>query len=130
MWDDLNPEAGDGVFYLLEGTAPNRRLTVEWSQAELAGGSGPVTFEVTLFETSNQILLQYQDVTFGNASDNGATAVVGVQNVTGFNGTAISCFNPNVADGSAVRLRRFAGPTIVWSDDMEGGVGGWSATGA
>jgi hypothetical protein len=73
--------------------------------------------------------MQYEDVIFGNASDNGATAVVGVQNVSGINGTAVSCFKPNLADGSALRLRRFAGPTVVWSDNMEGGFGLWSPTG-
>ncbi len=129
FWDDLNPAAGGGVYSLLEGTAPNRRLTIEWAGVPLYPATGNATFEATLFESSNQILFQYQDVVFGSASDNGATAVVGVENATGLNGTQSSCFSPVVIDGSARRFRRFSSPTEVYYHDAESGTGGWTATG-
>jgi hypothetical protein len=129
FWDDLNLESSGAVYSLLEGVAPNRRLTVQWDQVPLYPAEGAATFEVTLFESSDQILFQYQDVIFGNGSDNGGNAVIGVESGNGYNGTAVSCFQPAIADGSAVRLRRFADPTVVFADDVEAGVGGWTASG-
>ena len=130
FWDDLNPEAGGDVYYLLEGTAPNRRLTVEWHQVPRFPALDAVTFEVTLFESSNQILFQYQDVYFGGTgADQGATAVIGVENGTGKNGTRFSCFRAGVDDGEATRWRMYGNPTVIWRDDMESGDGGWTATG-
>ena len=55
--------------------------------------------------------------------------MVGVENATGVNGTPFSCFTASVADGSAVQFRRFANPTVVFSDDVEAGVGAWTSTG-
>lgn len=130
FWDDLNPGAGGAVYYLLEGTEPNRRLTVEWHQVPLYPDTDAATFEVTLFETSNQLLFQYQDVVFGDpASDNGGTAIVGVEDVSGERGTAVSCLSASIMNSSARRLRRYAAPTVIWEDDVEAGVGGWTATG-
>jgi hypothetical protein len=130
FWEDLNLEAGGDIYYLLEGAAPNRRLTVEWHQVPLFPAVDAATFEVTLFESTNQILFQYQDVHFGGtASDRGATGVVGVENGNGLNGTPLSCFRSGVNDGEATRWRMYGNPTVVWSDDMESGVGGWTATG-
>jgi len=129
FWDDLNPAAGGSVFHLLEGTAPNRRLTVEWSQVPLWPAIGAATFEVTLFETSNQILFQYQDVVFGQpGSDRGGGAVIGVESANGVNGAALSCFNATVVDGStAFRWRAFAAPTVVFRDDVDVLSGDWFA---
>ena len=130
FWDDLNLETGGDIYYLLEGTAPNRRLTVEWHQVPRFPAIDAVTFEVTLFESSNQILFQYQDVYFGGTgADQGATAVIGVENGTGRNGTPLSCFRAGVDDGQASRWRPYGNPTLIWSDDMESGVGGWTSTG-
>ncbi len=125
FWDDLNPAAGGGVFYLLEGTAPGRRLTVEWAGVPYFPAEGAATFEVTLFESSNQILFQYDDVTFGNAADHGGTAIVGVENATGTNGTAFSCSSASVAELTSLRWRRFASPTIVDRDDVETEPSNW-----
>jgi hypothetical protein len=119
FWDDLNPEAGGAVYYLLEGTEPNRRLTVEWHQVPLYPATDAATFEVTLFESSNQILMQYQDVTFGNGSDRGGTAVIGVENHTGYVGTAEGCYRAHVTVPQADRYRPFAAPTTVWSHAAE-----------
>jgi len=129
FWDDLNPARGGAVFALLEGNAPYRRLTVEWAGVPVYLDTGDATFEVSLFETSDEILFQYMDVVFGSPADNGGTAVVGVENVTGANGAARSCFGAGIADMTASRFRRFASPTVIFSDDVESGVGGFTATG-
>ena len=129
FWEDLDPSEGGGVFTLLEGAAPNRRLTIEWAGVPLFGGIGDATFEVTLLETSDQILMQYQDVVFGTGADHGGTAIVALENAKGVNGTTHSCFSPEVASGSAAQFRRFASPTVIHAEDVESGVAGWTSTG-
>ncbi|MBI4168434.1 MAG: hypothetical protein HY510_00700, partial [Acidobacteria bacterium] len=118
-----------GVFALLQGTAPNRRLTIEWAGVPIFPAVGNGTFEVTLFETSDQILFQYQDVVFGSAADNGGTAVAGVENATGNNGKTIACRTPAIPNGGANRFRLASSPTIIFRDDVEAGPGGWTPTG-
>ncbi len=131
FWQDLDPSQGGAVYTLLEGTAPNRRLTVEWSQVPhyFFGDAG--TFEVTLFESSNQILLQYQDTTFGDlAVDDGLQAVAHVENRTGATSMPLSqCDNDNLTAGSAYRLRRFAAPTLHYAEDFEASDGGYTGAG-
>ncbi len=109
FWDDLNPSAGgagSGVFTLLQGTAPNRRFTIEWKDVPHYPATGAATFEVTLFESSGQVLTQYADAIFGNAAfDLGAAAVAGVENRKGAQGTDYSCFAlNNIAASVAVRF--------------------------
>jgi hypothetical protein len=114
FWEDFNLEAGGEVYYLLEGTAPDRRLTVEWYQVPEFPDIDAATFEVTLFESSNQILFQYQDVDFGGTgAEGGGTGVIGVENGTGLNGTPLTCFSPAVAAGEARRWRMYGNPTLA-----------------
>lgn len=49
------------VYTLLEGTAPNRRLTIAWVNAKRNFEETYYTFEMTLYEGSNDIVFQYQD---------------------------------------------------------------------
>ncbi len=80
FWDDLNPSGGGDVYWEVKGTAPNRRLIVQWNDVIHFGGSDGGTFEVILYEGSNKILMQYADVNFGDTNiDNGASASVGIQ---------------------------------------------------
>ncbi len=68
-WDDLYPglSSSGNIYTLLEGTAPNRRLTIAWVEllfyADDFGddpvADSPVTFEVILYEGSNDIVFQY-----------------------------------------------------------------------
>lgn len=130
FWDDLDPSSGGAVRYLLQGTAPSRRLTVEWAGVPYFGGAGGgVTFQITLFEGTDQIVVQYLDVAFGSSHDAGATAVAGVENRTGLIGTSLSCFSPALSDGTAFRYVPFARPHTIFMDRMESGTGGWTATG-
>jgi hypothetical protein len=131
FWDDLNPEAGaagSGVFTFLQGTAPNRRLTIEWKDVPHYPNTGTATFEATLFESTGQILFQHLDLDFGSASfDNGAAAVAGVENRKGAHGVAYSCQAGDVlAAGSAVRM---IPTTPLVENRAEHGAGLWATTG-
>ncbi|NJN54581.1 MAG: hypothetical protein HC804_07380 [Anaerolineae bacterium] len=79
-WDDIDSETGD-VYYETMGSAPNRMFIVQWNDRPHFPGPGVsgVTFQVVLFETTNEILFQYADLDFGNPATNyGASATVGL----------------------------------------------------
>ena len=132
LWDDLDPSdywfLGAEVYYLLEGTAPNRRLTIEWYHVPhwIFWSDDGVTFEVTLYETTNEMKFQYLDVDFDNSFyDNGASATVGIENATGTQGLQYSCNEPALSDGLAIRIYRVAGwETCVESYPNERAPGG------
>jgi len=91
FWDDLNPSAGGLLYQATFGIAPNRKYVVEWHQVPRADGttgSTTLTFEVILFEGSNDIQFQYQTLK-GNASD-GSSATIGVEYADGTAGQAYS----------------------------------------
>lgn len=104
FWDDLYPTGADNVYWEVLGTAPNRELVVEWRNIRpfACRNDTPaptVTFQVVLFENTNTVLFNYQDVIFGgNCSglDKGGSATVGVQISTtdatqiGFNSQILS----------------------------------------
>ncbi len=129
-WDDLNPGASatGGAFALLQGTAPYRRLTIEWKDVPHATSVGLVTFEVTLYETTGQIHFRYKDVLFGvPALDNGASAVVGVENRTGAHGVAFSCNVSTILDST--RVIRLVPTTPIFEEHGELTGSLWRPTG-
>ena len=83
FWDDLVSSPGT-MYYQLLGTAPQRRLVIEWSNAGRYGVSGALTFEVVLCEGSNDILMQYNALD-GDYSE-GSAATVGIESQTGTEG--------------------------------------------
>jgi hypothetical protein len=80
FWDDLDPSSGGEIYYQTMGSAPNRTFVVQWDGLPEWFVGGAVTFEVILYEGTNEILMQYADTDFGDASyDYGASATVGIQ---------------------------------------------------
>ncbi len=86
LWDELNVKKGK-VYYEIKGTAPDRRLIIQWQ--DMGHDSNPpnkdyATFQVILYEGSNNILFQYKDVIFdGSSYDSGLSATVGIQGDVG-----------------------------------------------
>ncbi|MBI5475037.1 MAG: T9SS type A sorting domain-containing protein [Ignavibacteriae bacterium] len=69
FWDDLDTEPIGTVHYVLEGSAPNRVLTVEYKDIARTGNTAPVlNFQVKLFETSNVIQFVYGSMNLGGAT--------------------------------------------------------------
>ncbi len=93
------------VYCKLVGTAPERKFVVEWYQAATQYNQLPVlTFEVVLFEGSNDVLFQYQSMS-GHPNGPGYQASVGIEDTEGKRGLAVSCREGWITDGSAVRIR-------------------------
>ena len=81
-WDDLTPAfSGTGSIYtLLDGTAPNRHLTIAWVEIPFfnePASDSPVTVEVTLYEGSNEIIFQYGDAYLADS------ATIGIEHQSG-----------------------------------------------
>ena len=113
-FDDLDPgECGD-VYYKTVGSAPNRQFVAEWFDVchndcdDCTAGEG-VTWEMILFETSNDIKVQYLDTVFN--ADSQATGIYeennGNQATTGVNldatvGLGYHWATPDLTDNLAV----------------------------
>ncbi|MFC1805607.1 filamentous hemagglutinin N-terminal domain-containing protein [Planctomycetota bacterium] len=85
-WGNLDPTQGAGAVYYQSnrfGARPGRRdFVVQFRDVEHSPSGNPVTFEIELNETSNNILVHYQTV----ATD-GSLHTVGVENQNGTAGT-------------------------------------------
>ncbi len=93
FWDDIDSDTGD-VYYETLGTEPNRMFVVEWFDRPHFSNTGSATFEVVLYEGTNEILFQYEDLDFGSASyDYGASATVGLN----MDATAANQYSYNTA---------------------------------
>ncbi len=102
FWDDLTASAGGTVYWSVTGAAPAREFIIEYNGVHRYVTQpfpqppliiGPLTFEVILFEGSNQILFQYETLT-GDGSD-GSSATIGVEYA---DGTAGREYSYNKAD--------------------------------
>jgi hypothetical protein len=96
LWTFLEPEAGDGVYYRVDGDAPNRRLIVTWANVPHLPETGPATFSVILEEGTNSIVFQYPDVVFDEEGitwtsyNYGRSATIGIENPAGTAGVQFS----------------------------------------
>ncbi len=77
-WDDLYPPGAGSINYFNTGVAPNRRLIVNFTGIPFCCGTTVgVSFQIILFETTNQIEIH-------GANYNGISpGTIGVENLTG-----------------------------------------------
>ncbi len=78
-WDDLSGDsrADDGIYYAVVGTAPNRKIVVQWESVTFnLGFTVTLIFEAVLYEHSNLILFQYKTV--DSDLNGGGEATVGI----------------------------------------------------
>ena len=109
FWDDMDTDTG-GTYVDVFGAEPNRIFVVEWNDRPHFSNVGAATFQVLFFEGTNEIVFQYQDVDFGNASfDNGASATVGIKGNT----IQYSFNQPALSDGLAIQFTPIPQPAIT-----------------
>lgn len=115
FWDDFDDETGD-VYWEVRGTTPNRRVIIQWDDRPHFPGEteiDPATFQLVLFETTNDILFVYDDVLFDDADfDNGQSATIGVVSETTVYQYAFN--DPIPLDG--ISAIRFALPNESFTD--------------
>ena len=79
FWDDIDSETGD-VYYKTVGNPGSRQFIVEWYNRPHFSNTGAGTFQMILYEGTNNIKFQYLDLDFGDADYNyGASATVGIR---------------------------------------------------
>jgi hypothetical protein len=87
-WDDLNPAGGGVVRYFQGGAEPYRFLVVEWNQVRHYGSiTDWVTMQAVLEESSNYIVLQYQDA----SNERGSGSSTEIKNADGTDNLLIGC---------------------------------------
>jgi len=86
-WADMQCYQLGRVKYATLGTTPNRTFVVTYDSVTHYGQTlvnGGYSFQVIMYETSNNVVLQYRRTAIGNASyDYGVAASTGIENSTG-----------------------------------------------
>jgi hypothetical protein len=82
FWEDFDPSQGGTIRYQTTGSSPNRTLVVEWQNVPSWGTSNLQSFQMVLYEGSNQIRFQYRNTRSGTRGDLRA-ASVGIENDDG-----------------------------------------------
>ena len=110
-WADLDLTAAGALETAVVGATPARVFVVEWDDVPLYGpdSADRVTFEVQLFETSQDIVFLYQDPATA-AGGNGGAAVVGIQSERQGLALAYSCLQPILPAPGGLRLAHPARP--------------------
>jgi len=110
-WADLDLTAHGALETAVVGEAPARVFVVEWDDVPLYGTDSDdrVTFEVQLFETSNDIVFLYEDPTTVKAG-NGGAAVAGIQSERQGLSLSYSCRQPVLPAPGGLRLAHPAEP--------------------
>ncbi|MCX7769404.1 MAG: GEVED domain-containing protein, partial [Flavobacteriales bacterium] len=87
-WDDLHTRDSGSVRYQVLGTAPNRRLIIDWSNVRhFSPSTIPLSrrrsFQIKLFETTNVIEFHYSSDIGAGPLGSGESASIGIRNSTG-----------------------------------------------
>ena len=105
LWDNLNGDMGQ-AYYLVEGTAPNRTLTMEWRNwrwpynaftAGTANNVATISFQVKLYETTNVIQYSYRREAGVPAITTDLSATIGIASYNSFLSLANTSANPAVS---------------------------------
>ncbi|MFE4591398.1 S8 family serine peptidase [Streptomyces laurentii] len=104
FWDNLQLDANSGVYTGVSGTAPHRRLTVEWRDVVIYSNTAQrLTFSAVIGE-DGEVSYHYKDIGTGNY-ENGSGATIGLENATGTDGLLYAYNEPVVTDGMSITFR-------------------------
>ncbi len=120
LWMDLNPAnavkngAAPSLTWAVVGTAPSRKLVIEWANTPAYSGkpskANAATFQAVFYEGSSDVRFNYKKVTFGNKRlDNGGGATIGIQ-VSAKTATQYSYKQSSISDDTSL-LFTLAGHT-------------------
>ena len=110
FWDDIVTWGSAGSIYYKTIPATEhepRKFVVEWKDNQHYSSSPEgITFELILYEGSNNIKFQYLDTTFGTqALDFGGSATVGIESPDGSDGLQYSYDKQVIKPGLAILFR-------------------------
>jgi hypothetical protein len=115
-----------GVYYDVQGSAPNRVYIVEWRNVyQYDAPNIRATFQVLLHETGEMV---YQYQAFNGPGVTGSRGVVGIQNADGNIGLPYLCYQDDLAPERAIRYRIQQGVILQPGDRTAGGAPGGTVT--
>ncbi len=85
LWADwISNSISSGVYHETRGDAGNRQFILQWEDLDgFASTPSNVTFQAILYESTGDILMQYQDLYSDSGRDYGGQGTVGIRNVDG-----------------------------------------------
>ncbi|MFL6253855.1 MAG: beta strand repeat-containing protein, partial [Pyrinomonadaceae bacterium] len=103
-WDDQCTGANGKVHFKVTGSAPNRKLIVEWQNMQITRGAGCAgngngTYQVWLFETTGVVEFVYGSIQAANAADGGYS--VGLQSGAATNFASVTTTGATVSYATA-----------------------------
>jgi hypothetical protein len=103
-WDDMCTGTNGKIHFKVIGSAPNRKLIVEWQNMQITRGAGCAgagngTFQIWLFETSGIIEFVYGSIQAANAVDGGYS--VGLQSGAATNFASVTTTGNTVSYATA-----------------------------
>ena len=112
FWDDLIIHSTGDIMYQTIGVSPNRKLVIQFNNMSFwTSGSLLGSFQVILYEGSNEIQIQYRNI-IDLSSDraSGSEATVGLENLDGSGGILCSYNTAGyIYSGKAIRFTPNAG---------------------
>jgi hypothetical protein len=104
LWDDLDPSLLGEVYVQTLGSAPNRRLVIQYDNVKHNLSTLGITAEIILYEGTNIVEFHYSDVSFNEVDkDNGLSALVGIQ-TDDTHADVWSAFQGILTDTTAIRF--------------------------
>jgi len=116
FWDDLRTDSpgqiSGKIEYLTVGDAPNRKLIVQWTNQYFYGSNLPMgTFQVVLYEGTNEVKVQYRNLL--DSVSRGSSATIGIQGLNGMY-AELGCNKAEaIQPESAVSFKYFGGEGYV-----------------
>ena len=108
--DDLNTNGGQIIYYATIGAEPERKFVTQWTNIYFHGTSIQMgTFQVVLYEGTNEIQLQYRDLLGGDRAL-GNSATIGLKK----NGSTYEQYSANTASLTQEQAIRY---TPAGADD-------------
>ncbi|MBI4563991.1 MAG: hypothetical protein HY716_04770 [Planctomycetes bacterium] len=115
LWDDGSGDGNASARWEIVGTAPNRRLIVQWTNWAFFGSGGDMTLQAQITESDgvreSDIYLVYQNI--DNSREGGDSATIGIQapNATSYLQYSYNTANSTTPDTSTTpptpRVMRF-----------------------
>ncbi len=105
FWDDVTAKKSEKsrLYYRTIGTAPNRRLVVQWTDMGFYRDPIPMgTFQAILYEGSNNIQIQFRALLANKDRNHGNDATIGLENANGSGGVLYSYNKVSVDSGSVI----------------------------
>ncbi len=133
FWDDLCTGTNGKAHFKVIGSAPNRKLVVEWQNMQITrnlgcAGVGTGTFQVWLFETSGVIQFVYGS---GLTTSNDGGYSIGLQSGAATNFASVTTAGPTVSYAAANDTQTTAitsGTAYIFTPNVPAAPTGFSAT--